>query len=166
MTEHATVQMPQPAVEVRLDSQPIYLAGARELIIALARRIGFRDEASGQIALAVDEALANVINHGYQRRPDGRIWIKLWPCAAQSVPGICIVIEDEARQVEPETICGRSLEDIKPGGLGVHIIRQVMDQVTYEKRSPAGMRLTMVKPLDPHTPNTPHTPDTASRCHG
>lgn len=160
MTEHTQTKPNDPAVEVRLDSHPIYLAGAREMIIALARRIGFRDEASGQIALAVDEALANVINHGYQRRPDGRIWIKLWPCADKDTPGICIVIEDEARQVEPETICGRSLEDVKPGGLGVHIIRQVMEQVTYEKRSPAGMRLTMVKPL------APHTPDTSSHCHG
>ena len=32
-----------------------------------------------------------------------------------------------------------------PGGLGVHIIREVMDEVTWERREPKGMRLTMIK---------------------
>ena len=56
-----------------------------------------------------------------------------------------MVIEDEARQVEPESIKGRDLADIRPGGLGVHIIREVTDLAVYEKRAGAGMRLTIEK---------------------
>jgi anti-sigma regulatory factor (Ser/Thr protein kinase) len=156
----------EPAVELRMLSQPMYLAGAREMVTGLARRLGFRDDAAGQIALAVDEALANVINHGYQRRADGPIWMKLWPQTDQGHKGICIVIEDEARQVEPSTICGRDLADIKPGGLGVHIIRQIMDTVVYEKRTPLGMRLTMVKALSERAPTEPSQPAEAARPGG
>ena len=61
--------------------------------------------------------------------------------------GVGIVIEDDARQVDPEKIRGRNLEEIRPGGLGVHIIHQIMDSVLYEKRDASGMRLTMEKRL-------------------
>jgi anti-sigma regulatory factor (Ser/Thr protein kinase) len=56
------------------------------------------------------------------------------------------MIEDEAEQVDPCTIKSRCLDEVRPGGLGVHIIREVMDEVAYECRSGGvGMRLTMVK---------------------
>lgn len=134
-----------PDIRIELKSDPNYLAGARDLVSAVARRLGFSDEASGQIALALDEALANVIRHGYDKRTDAPIWISLWPVRTTPEGGIRIVIEDEARQVDPDKIKGRDLEEVRPGGLGVHIIREVMDEVTYEKREHKGMRLTMVK---------------------
>ena len=67
------------------------------------------------------------------------------------------MIEDEARQVSPEQMRGRELEDIKPGGLGVHIIKEIMDEVTYEQRPNQGMRLTLVK----HTPEGDEPPTVA-----
>jgi len=134
-------------IRMELVSDPTYLCGARELVSAIARRVGFSEEACGQVALAVDEALCNVMRHGYERRTDGRIWVSLWPSVSHNGdgPDLKVVIEDEAKQVDPEAIAGRDLDDIRPGGLGVHIIRQVMDEVIYEKREPRGMRLTMVK---------------------
>jgi len=128
-------------------SDPTYLSGARDLVAAVARRLGFSEEGCGQIALAVDEALCNVIRHGYQRRRDGPIWISLWPLSSANGagPGLRIVLEDEARQVEPCQIKSRDLDEVRPGGLGVHIIQQVMDEVKYEKREQRGMRLTLVK---------------------
>ncbi len=148
MTDAAsTPNHAEHAIELRLLSHPTYLAGARELVSGITRRLGFDDKDSGKIALAVDEALANIINHGYRRAPDRPIWIRLWAEAEPGVPGVRIVIEDEAPQVDVARICGRDLEDVKPGGLGVHIIRQVMDTAEYSKRDPVGMRLTMVKHL-------------------
>ncbi|QOJ01479.1 MAG: ATP-binding protein [Phycisphaeraceae bacterium] len=170
----------RPHLKLEMLSNPLYLSGARELVSSVARRLGFADQACSQIALALDEALCNVIRHGYGRRPDGPIWVEVWPlcpahadgcgsgaCVAgeptppealcngsapEAVGGIRIVIEDEARQVDPATIKGRKLEEIRPGGLGVHIIREVMNQVIYEKRGESGMRLTMVKFKSPVVP--------------
>lgn len=138
----------RPHIRVELLSNPIYLCGARELVGSVAKRLGFDDLDCSKIALAVDEALCNIIRHGYARRTDRPIWISIWPVEAQGEAkpcGIRIVIEDEARQVDPDDVRGRDLADIRPGGLGVHIIREVMDEVAYERRDGAGMRLTLIK---------------------
>lgn len=158
-----------PHIRVEMLSNPMYLSGAREMVSAVARRLGFNEANCSQVALAVDEALCNIIRHGYDRQADRPIWLSIWPlegspscstgcapgCSAGASPGmsaaIKIVIEDEAKQVEPTCIKGRDLEDVRPGGLGVHIIKEVMDEVRYEKREGAGMRLTLVK-RQPATP--------------
>jgi anti-sigma regulatory factor (Ser/Thr protein kinase) len=137
----------RPHIRVELLSNPIYLCGARELVGSVAKRLGFDDLDCSKIALAVDEALCNIIRHGYNRRTDRPIWISIWPvddgCGRPG--GIKIVIEDEAKQVEPMQMRGRELSDIRPGGLGVHIIREVMDDAKYERREGKGMRLTLTK---------------------
>jgi anti-sigma regulatory factor (Ser/Thr protein kinase) len=138
----------EPMVRLQMFSQPRFLAAVRALIGSMAQRLGFNEMQCGQISLAVDEALCNVITHGYKRQPDGPVWINLWPLDAQPA-GLKIVIEDVAAQVDPESIQPRDLDDIRPGGLGVHIIREVMDEVIYERRNDQGMRLTMIKNLRP-----------------
>ncbi len=152
-TLSATTPDAAPHVRVELLSQPRYLAGARDLVAAIAKRFGFDDHDCARIALSVDEALCNVIRHGYDRREDGRIWIHLWPVNLQGAQsgGIHLVIEDEAKQVDPVKIKGRKLEDVRPGGLGVYIMREVMDLVHFEKRtdSDKGMRLVMIKRTRP-----------------
>ena len=138
----------QPTVRLEIASHPALLAAARTLVATIAQRFGFDEIQCGQISLAVDEALCNIIRHGYNCRDDGRILISLSEREAQS-PGIEIVIEDDAMQVDPDTIRSRDLDDIRPGGLGVHIIREIMDEVSYTRRDRRGMRLTLVKHLHP-----------------
>ncbi len=152
MSDTITSSLGPPPIRVQLMSDPTYLSGAREMVASVARRLGFSEEGCGQIALAVDEALCNVIRHGYERRKDGLIWINMWPLppangspSRLSGPGIAIVLEDEAKQVDPSKIKSRDLDEIRPGGLGVHIIQQVMDEAVYEKRDSVGMRLTLIK---------------------
>ena len=132
-------------IRVELLSNPQYLSGVRELVAGVAKRLGFNDLGCSQVALAIDEALCNVIRHGYDRATDRPIWVSIWPIEGEDEVGMRIVIEDEARQVDPGVIRSRDLDDVRPGGLGVHIIGEVMDEVTYERREPQGMRLTLVK---------------------
>lgn len=136
-----------PQLQIELVSDSRYLSCVRECIAQASRQLGFTDAQAAQVAMAVDEAIANVIKHGYAERPDGKIWVKITPLPDEPVrgSGIRVVIEDEAKQVEPSCIKGRDLADIRPGGLGVHIIREVMDEVRYEKRPTIGMRLTLSK---------------------
>ncbi|MCA9279199.1 MAG: ATP-binding protein [Phycisphaeraceae bacterium] len=139
----------KPHISIEFQSNPKMLCGVRELIANVAERMGFASDESTRIKLAVDEALANVIRHGYSKREDGPIAVQVWfePTSGkrQEYKALRIVIEDEGVQIEPDRICGRDLDDIRPGGLGVHIIKEIMDEVVYEKRSGGGMRLTMVK---------------------
>lgn len=143
-----------PDVDLRLFSQPRLLAGARALISNIAQRMGFNEVLCGQISLAIDEALCNIINHGYDRRPDGIIRVNIW-AIEHPIASLRIVIEDEARQVDPCCIQSRDLDDVRPGGLGVYLIHEIMDEVCYEKRSEKGMRLTMLKYLPTTQENNP-----------
>ena len=139
----------KPHIQLQMLSDPMLLSGAREMVLWVARRTGFNELDCSQIALAVDEALCNVFRHGYDRNTEGTIWMNIWPKAATETEqgSIKIVIEDEAKQVDPEGIKSRDLDDIRPGGLGVHIIKEVMDHAMYEKRPHVGMRLTMTKTI-------------------
>jgi serine/threonine-protein kinase RsbW len=150
--------MPQePHVKLELRSNPLFLSGAREMVSSISKRLGFSDESAAHIALAIDEALCNIIRHGYDKQPEKPIWISIFPEGGVSTPdsqgqpspttALRIVIEDEAKQVDLSAIKSRDLEEIRPGGLGVHIIQQVMDSVAYEHRKGpgGGMRLTMIK---------------------
>jgi anti-sigma regulatory factor (Ser/Thr protein kinase) len=134
----------EPDIRLEMFSHPRLLAAARALVGNVAQRLGFNEVECGQISLAADEALCNIINHGYDRRSDGRIWMSIWALNTDR-PGIKIVLEDLARQVDPSTIQSRDLNDVRPGGLGVFIIREIMDVVEYEPRPSGGMQLTMVK---------------------
>ncbi len=168
-----TMDLERPEIRLELTSNPLYLSGARELVSAVARRLGFSEESCGQISLAVDEALCNVIRHGYGRESGRPIWVSLFPVheggdPAQPPAALKIVIEDEARQVDPSTIRSRDLDEIRPGGLGVHIIQAVMDEVRYELRDgQPGMRLTMTKARAEHPGGcVPHEHDDGSCCGG
>lgn len=136
-------------VRIELLSKPVYLCAVRDFMRQVCRRHGFHDDQTAQIVLAVDEALANVMKHGYANHPDGHIWVAIAPFM-QSLrgPGLRIVIEDAAKQVDLASIKSRDLAEVRPGGLGVHIIKQVMDEATYAHREGGvGMRLTLVKHL-------------------
>jgi len=155
----------QPEIELKLISDPMYLCGARELVGCIARRIGFDDMDCSKIALAVDEALSNIIRHGYNKEFNRPIWVGISPIkpTEDSIGGIIITIDDEAKQVDPQRMKGRCLEDIKPGGLGVHIIQEVMDDVRYEKRKKRGMRMIMTKRA-PRPEESPRLSDRKSCC--
>lgn len=154
LTQNDLETLPRDAAQVTVEmlSQPRYLCGARDLVSAIAKRLGFDEASCGQVALAVDEALSNIIRHGYHRAPNGRIWMRIWPIGEVEdgrAEGIKIVIEDEASQIDPARIRGRDLDDVRPGGLGVYIIRNVMDAAKYERREEGGMRLILGKRLQP-----------------
>jgi len=147
----------QPHVRLEILSNPLLNCGAREMVASMSRRMGFAEDAACQIALAVDEALCNIERHGYDRQTDRPIWLSLHAIgglaqngtSSSPTEGLKIVIEDEAQQIDPSLIKSRPLDEIRPGGLGVHIIREVMDEVIYEQRPNSGMRLTMIKMRNP-----------------
>ena len=134
-----------PELLVEFYSRPGYLAIIRHMIDTLCGRLGFTPAESSQVCLAVDEALCNVIRHGYDSAPDGRIRLAVHEYSEKG--RLEILIEDDAKQVDIDTIRSRDLEDVRPGGLGVHLINEIMDDAVYEHRKEGGMRLLMWKRL-------------------
>lgn len=139
--------MNEPGV-IRLDitSSTKCLPVVRGAVERMAALEGFGPEDTHELTLAIDEALANVIKHGYQGRSDQPIEITLQAMKSpEGLPGLAILVRDHGRQVDPASIQGRDLNEIRPGGLGVHIIQTVMDEVEYTCPPDGGMQLRMVK---------------------
>jgi sigma-B regulation protein RsbU (phosphoserine phosphatase) len=113
--------------ELTIRSRPDRLKLARAGIESAARFCGFDAAAVQDIVLAVDEACANVIVHGYRRRDDGGIRLR----AFKLDDGIRIQIADDAPAVRPADLRPRDLDAVAPGGIGIHLIRAVMDEVRY-----------------------------------
>jgi serine/threonine-protein kinase RsbW len=143
----------QPHIELRILSQPRYLCVVRSALEKVALNAGLSDDESGMFVMAVDEAMTNVIRHGYKEKTDQPIWVKLRPISQNGHVGLEVVVEDECQNVNLEKIKSRPLEDVRPGGLGVHIIHNTMDEVQYERRDECpGVRLTMRKYAKPKAP--------------
>jgi anti-sigma regulatory factor (Ser/Thr protein kinase) len=101
------------------------------------------------IRLATEEAVMNVIEHGYAGGTPGPITLRIRHDAQQLV----VTVEDDAPYFDPSTIRPADpdapLERRSVGGLGWHFVTQLMDQTRHERRHPHGNRLTLVKRLTP-----------------
>ncbi|HVP10160.1 MAG TPA: ATP-binding protein [Phycisphaerae bacterium] len=140
----------QSTVQLNIVSEPKSLPVVRSAVERMAELEGFNAPDIHAFVLAIDEALANVIKHGYGGRPDQPITITLSTVKkGDGRRGIAVAVRDKGRQVDPKTIRGRDLDDVRPGGLGVHIIQMVMDEYDYSCPPDGGMLLRMVKYLEP-----------------
>jgi len=139
MTEPGTIRL-------ELTSSTKCLSVVRGAVERMAALEGFNGDDTHELTLAIDEALANVIKHGYESRDDQPIELTLRAVRSPGgIPGLSILVRDYGRQVDPSTIQGRDLNEVRPGGLGVHIIQTVMDEVEYSCPTGGGMQLRMVK---------------------
>ena len=136
-----------PPISMRIESAAANLAEVRPVVAKAAADVGFLPEEIDGIVLAIDEALANSIKHGYEARAGQPIDVSLAAIQRDGVPGIEITVRDYGRQVDPRTIRGRNLEDVRPGGLGVHIIETIMDEMEYTCPQDGGMQLRVRKYL-------------------
>ena len=110
-----------------------------------AEKAGLNEAEIYAVQLAVDEASTNIIEHGYRQECPERIDIT---CEILE-DGLKIIIYDDAEPFNPETVpapeMNVSLEDLKPRGLGIYLMRQMMDEVRYEPTRDRGNTLTMIK---------------------
>lgn len=137
-------------IEIRLCSDPRLLAVVRSAVERMALGEGFTPDTAQQVAWALDEALSNVIRHAYAGEPDQPIHVRMESSrTADGGATLSLVVRDFGPQVDPASICGRDLSDVRPGGLGVHVIRSVMDEAEYTRAVEGGMQLRMVKRRPP-----------------
>jgi anti-sigma regulatory factor (Ser/Thr protein kinase) len=127
---------------MRMASDPRLLCVVRSTVSELAAVWGFEDEQCRRITLAVDEALSNVIRHAYKNRYDQEIDLN---CQAHS-DCLEFSVVDRGEAADPSRFCAQPLDEMALGGRGTHLIRQIMDEVCYE-RLPEGNRLRLKKYL-------------------
>lgn len=137
-------------INLSLLSDPAAMVFVRTLIEKAALLCGFDDKDTGAIVLAVDEACTNVIRHQYNDRYDGRIDIAV---ESDEQAGLLrVVIRDYGPVRDASLFRGRSLDELRPGGLGLHLINSVMDKACYQPAEGGGMRLELLKHIAANSP--------------
>lgn len=134
-------------VQLTVLSLPAHLPVVRAAVERMCQFIGFDADTAGKIVLSVDEAMTNIIRHAYQGAGDKPIEIQLTPIRASGRDALRICLRDYGRPVDRARIRSRDLADVRPGGLGVHIMNECMDQVDYSAAEGGGTLLTMLKLL-------------------
>lgn len=137
-----TSRQGEQLAELRFASRADQLLSVRPAVRHAARQFGFEAALVEQVVLAVDEACANIIQHAYGPDAEGDIVLEI---LAQD-DTLVFRLTDFSAPVDKNRIKGRSLDDIRPGGLGVYLMSQIMDTVTFLEPPPgAGNLLEMRK---------------------
>ncbi len=121
-------------LKLELYSDPQLLCVVRGALERLTEVFGFAPPDRRSVTRAVDEALTNIMRHCYNGRTDQPIEVycrRVRSRASQSADGLEILLCDQGPPVDPSKLRGRRLDEIKPGGLGLHFIRQSMDTVSF-----------------------------------
>ena len=123
-----------PPVSFTIANQLAELQRAAGLIEAFALEHGLPTKAAFELHLALDEWLTNVISYGYEDGDPHTIRV----CLQREPAGVALEVEDDGRPFDPLSVAppdlDRPLEERPIGGLGIHLVRKVMDRLAYERR--------------------------------
>jgi serine/threonine-protein kinase RsbW len=137
-----------PLLILALYSNPRLLSVVRGAVERLTETLGFPAVQCRSITRAVDEALTNIVRHSYGNRPGQPIAMYFRTTRrrhqGEVEQGLEILLCDRGPAVDLSRLRGRPLEEIRPGGLGLHLIRQAMDTVEFTRKGPTN-RLRLVK---------------------
>lgn len=129
---------------LRLCADLSHLRVIRDFVAKASRDLDVEDSIIPDLQLAVDEICSNVIQHGYQGQ-GGQVEVRIEPIQ----DGIQVMVRDWGRAFDPEAVAmpkvDAPLELRSLGGLGLFLVRSVMDGVHFEFDGERGNTVTMVK---------------------
>ncbi len=122
-----------------------FLDEIRNFVAEVAHEGGFTEKAIYSVQLAADEAASNIIEHAYQGVANASLQIT---CDMQD-DELIITMRDSGKPFDTSNVKQPNLKaDLSKrqiGGLGVYLMRKLMDEVRYESNAKTGNLLTMTK---------------------
>jgi serine/threonine-protein kinase RsbW len=132
---------------IQVPSSTRNLAMIRDFINRVAEQSGLSDKALGELELAVDEACTNVIEHAYGHDLSKEVVVR----AIFDQDEIRIEVIDTGRGFDPDQVESKELQQLvkerRTGGLGMRLMKTLMDEVHYELEPGKKNELRMVKKL-------------------
>jgi anti-sigma regulatory factor (Ser/Thr protein kinase) len=126
--------------EIEFASHPANLCLVRDFVRKFLIGADFPDTEKDLMILGLDEACTNVIRYAYRHRADQLMRL----VCERFDDGVVFRLRDFGEQADPESLCGRSLDRVRPGGLGIHLIRKAFTNVDYRLKS-QGTELVLAK---------------------
>ena len=119
---------------LRLQADTAELARLHAALETFAGRAGLPDDALFRLNLALDELVTNTISYGFGHCDDPRIDILI----VTSRDRVSVVVRDNGAAFDPfseapQPDLDAPLAERRIGGLGVHLVKQFMDQCTYRR---------------------------------
>jgi anti-sigma regulatory factor (Ser/Thr protein kinase) len=134
-------------LEFSLEAQLESLADCRAYIDQKGQALGVDGPLLGDLRLVVDEAVTNIILHAY-RGEGGPVELQLF----RDGDDIVVLIRDQGPAFDPDGVAEPALDtalaERVPGGMGIFLMRQMMDEVTFTPQPEGGNELRLVKHLD------------------
>ena len=134
------------SVEVKLPNSLAALAQLHAAVALFCRQRTIHPDIEFKIDLALEEVFTNIVRHGYVDSQPHEIVIRL----GSGRDRVIISVEDDGRRfnplLAPAADVTSALAERRVGGLGIHLVRRLLDQVRYQRR-PAGNRLILIKRL-------------------
>lgn len=128
-------------MRIAIGSEPRLLSLVRSVVKFCTQVAGFSKSDSEYLALAIDEAAANIIRHTYGGRDDAVLVLEI-----HALPDrLEFILEDSGPKVCEDQIHPRPLDELRPGGLGTFFINSFMDECSYDPNYQDGNRLKLVK---------------------
>ena len=133
--------------KIKVKSRTENLGKIRTFLYSISEAAGFDKKKREEIILAADEACTNIIKHAYEFNPDKEIEISVF----FQNDKLTIIIKDTGKKFHPQSVEPPDLEaklkKRKSGGLGVHLIKTLMDDVEYDFSNPDINILKLVKKI-------------------
>jgi anti-sigma regulatory factor (Ser/Thr protein kinase) len=129
--------------KLEFTSHTANLALMRNFVRKFLSRHRFTEKQRTLMVLGIDEACTNVIRHAYDLRDDQPIAISVEALSRC----VRVRLRDYGEQTPPHRMRGRAHNEVKPGGLGLHLIRNAFDKVDYILK-PRGTELVLTKNLE------------------
>lgn len=123
--------MPRCAPRLSIPSRTSQLARVRQRVACWAEEADLPEKSAQALQLAVDEACANAIEHGYGGRPDGRVEVEV----AFRRDAVTVTVRHRGSPYDPEKHRPTALEEMVQGhrihGYGLHLMRRLVDEIAF-----------------------------------
>jgi anti-sigma regulatory factor (Ser/Thr protein kinase) len=131
-------------LEIKLKNKVSELDGVNQTLREFGQRHGLASKVIHDLNLAMEEILTNIISYGYTDNREHEVKVRL----SAQLGEVSVEIEDDGQPFNPleapEPDITKPLEERKIGGLGIHLVRKLMDSLEY-KRQGARNLLTIKK---------------------
>jgi serine/threonine-protein kinase RsbW len=132
---------------LKIANETRYLASVREAVRDVVVRADFPADLLNRLTLAVDESVTNVMEHAYEDDLEGELFIEVVLEAGRE--RFCTVIRDWGKRFDPTIVPPPDLrahvDEGRRHGLGIFLMKQIMDEVTYESFPDGRNELRLVK---------------------
>ena len=133
---------------LKIPSQSDNLALIRDMVAKIAAQVGFNKDEASKIELAVDEACTNVIKHAYGNQTNQFIDVEIKIDSKKLI----IIVADKGKGFNPDQIklpdLNQSIKVGRKGGLGICLIKTLMDKVDFDIRPGSKNQVKMTKYID------------------